>query len=58
MQTCVEIEAMPRFSGHEFGEPTNKLYLKNLHGSVTQDELRHIYGSFFASEQQLQRYAV
>ena len=39
-----EIKAIPRFTNHKAGQPSNILYLKNLHAKVTEEDLRAIFG--------------
>jgi len=39
-----EIKSLPRFANHKPGEPTNILYLKNLHHKVTEDDLCAVFG--------------
>lgn len=39
-----EIKALPRFANHKAGEPSNVLYLKNLHPKVTEEDLHAIFG--------------
>lgn len=39
-----EIKALPRFTNHKPGEPSNILYLKNLHPKVTEEDLQAIFG--------------
>lgn len=42
--TNEQIKALPRFADHKPGEPTNILYLKNLHPKVTVEDLQAIFG--------------
>ena len=39
-----EIKSLPRFANHKPGQPSNVLYLKNLHPKVTEDDLHAIFG--------------
>lgn len=39
-----DIKALPRFTNHTPGQPSNILYLKNLHPKVTEEDLQAIFG--------------
>ena len=39
-----DIKALPRFTNHRVGEPSNILYLKNLHPKVSEQDLQAIFG--------------
>ncbi|XP_034250858.1 uncharacterized protein LOC117651162 [Thrips palmi] len=41
-----EIRQMPRFASYEEGTPSTVLYVKNLDGGVTEDDLAAVFGSF------------
>ncbi|XP_052132198.1 uncharacterized protein LOC113203128 [Frankliniella occidentalis] len=43
-----EIRQLPRFASYEEGSPSAVLYVKNLDGAVTEDDLAAVFGCFRA----------
>jgi hypothetical protein len=54
---CAEIQEMPRFADHEFGQPSSKLFIKNLAKGIKVEDLAFIFGRYFDSDDHLARYA-
>jgi len=50
-----EILVLPKFSMYEEGEPSERIYLKNLAKEVTEDDLRYIFGRYFLSKAEMQQ---
>ncbi|XP_017037221.1 uncharacterized protein Snp isoform X1 [Drosophila kikkawai] len=44
--TLSELQALPIYKNYKQGEPSNKLYLKNLDKSVDEQQLRELYSRF------------
>eukprot|EP01130_Rhizamoeba_saxonica_P017317 TRINITY_DN8358_c0_g1_i1.p1 TRINITY_DN8358_c0_g1~~TRINITY_DN8358_c0_g1_i1.p1 ORF type:complete len:228 (-),score=64.40 TRINITY_DN8358_c0_g1_i1:58-741(-) len=45
-----EIIKIKYFTKYEPGEPSNKLYIKNLASDVTEEDMQYIYGRYFPSK--------
>jgi len=45
-----EILKIKHFSNYEAGEPSVKLYVKNLAKDVTEDDLKYIFGRYFPNK--------
>ncbi|CAL1295802.1 unnamed protein product [Larinioides sclopetarius] len=41
-----EIRKMPKFENYSVGQPSQTLYIKNLHAKITEQELRSVFGRF------------
>jgi len=50
-----EILAMPHFSNYTSGDPTDKLYIKNLPKDVTVEDFYYIYGRHFPDNKVMKR---
>ncbi|KAH8290196.1 hypothetical protein KR054_000929 [Drosophila jambulina] len=44
--TASELQALPIYKNYKLGEPSNKLYIKNLDKSVDELQLRELYSRF------------
>lgn len=49
-----EILEMPRFANYTPGEPTPKLFIKNLAKGVKQEDLEYIFGRYFGTQEEMQ----
>ncbi|KAH8355630.1 hypothetical protein KR200_008629 [Drosophila serrata] len=47
--TANELQALPIYKNYKLGEPSNKLYIKNLDKSVDELQLRELYSRFTAA---------
>ncbi|KAK8811548.1 hypothetical protein WA158_003282 [Blastocystis sp. Blastoise] len=47
-----EIATLPKFQNYSPGEVSNKLYIKNLAKTVTEDDILYIFGRFFDTDKQ------
>ncbi|KAH8253909.1 hypothetical protein KR032_007547 [Drosophila birchii] len=47
--TTSELQALPIYKNYNRGEPSNKLYIKNLDKSVDEPQLRELYSRFAAA---------
>lgn len=45
-----ELQALPVYKNYKTGEPSNKLYIKNLDKSVADQQLRELYAKYTAPE--------
>ncbi|XP_017045212.1 U11/U12 small nuclear ribonucleoprotein 65 kDa protein-like isoform X1 [Drosophila ficusphila] len=45
-----ELQALPVYKNYKMGEPSNKLYIKNLDKTVDEQQLRELYANYTASE--------
>jgi len=50
-----QILANPKFKNYSAGEPSDKLYLKNLPKNVTVEDIYWIYGRHFPDEKVMKR---
>ncbi|KAH8283465.1 hypothetical protein KR018_002981 [Drosophila ironensis] len=41
-----ELQSLPVYKNYKTGEPSNKLYIKNLDKSVTEEQLRQLYSKY------------
>jgi U11/U12 small nuclear ribonucleoprotein 65 kDa protein len=44
---------MPRFANYSPGDPTQKLFIKNLAKGVKQEDLEYIFGRYFESDEEM-----
>ncbi|KAH8358262.1 hypothetical protein KR084_010698 [Drosophila pseudotakahashii] len=44
--TTSELQALPVYKNYKTGEPSNKLYIKNLEKSVAEEQLRELYSKY------------
>ena len=50
--TSKELNALPLFKTYNAGEPSCRLYIKNLHKKVSEKDLQHIFGMFIDCKNQ------
>jgi hypothetical protein len=55
LANITEIQDIPRFAQHQFGEPSPKLFVKNLIKGVKLEELHYVFGRYFESDEQMSR---
>jgi len=48
-----DIVTDPKFANYTPGEPSSKLYIKNLGKDVDQADLQFVFGRYFASQSQM-----
>lgn len=48
-----QLKELPLFKNYQKGEKSNKLYIKNLHKDVTEDDLKMIYGRFAINQESI-----
>ncbi|XP_015040516.2 RNA-binding region-containing protein 3-like isoform X3 [Drosophila pseudoobscura] len=45
-----ELEALPVYKNYNEGDPSNKLYIKNLHKNIGEEQLRELYSQYTTPE--------
>ncbi|SPP75383.1 blast:RNA-binding protein 40 [Drosophila guanche] len=45
-----DLEALPVYKNYKEGEPSNKLYIKNLHKNIGEEQLREVYSQYTTPE--------
>ncbi|KAH8394743.1 hypothetical protein KR222_003948 [Zaprionus bogoriensis] len=48
--TPEQLQELPVYKNYKLGEPSSKLYIKNLHKSVTEQQLRALYARYAPAE--------
>ncbi|XP_016980656.1 U11/U12 small nuclear ribonucleoprotein 65 kDa protein isoform X1 [Drosophila rhopaloa] len=48
--SIAELQALPVYKNYKTGQPSNKLYIKNLEKSVDEQQLRELYAKYTATE--------
>lgn len=49
----LEIKEMPKFKDYDAGEPSNRLYIKNIDKKTTLEDLEYLFGILFNSASEM-----